>query len=165
MDIDPKRTERRDKFITSMAQKLAKGNGVEMIAAAKRRKKRKKLTYIIGGVIAFIISGLIIYFHMPKQVKFDPEVYKQNQLQRYPINKLSTDYQESKFSTDQYALYLKDFLINYKSLPQEYKIDDPFIEASAVYDSLIAVWPEISLSTRLKLQKLLPDLEHLLNEN
>lgn len=165
MDLDPKRTERRDKFIITMAQKLAKGNGVEMIGAAKRRKKRKKLTYVIGGTVAFIISGLIIYFHMPKQIKFDPESYKQNQLHRNPVNRLSADYQDEKISTDQYALYLKDILIDYKSLPQEYKIDIPYIEASAVYDSIITVWSSISLPNRLKLQKYLPDLEHLLKEN
>ena len=165
MDLETRRNNRREKLVTNMARKLAVGNGVQKIAAEKRKKKLQRLTYIAAVVMAFLISGLIIYFHLPKQYKYDPEQFRISQAQRNPVNRLSADYQEKKISADEYALYLKDILIRYDSLPDAYRIDIPFIKATDVYDSLIAVWPFVNLRIRKTLQDQLPKLEHQLKEN
>jgi hypothetical protein len=165
MDLETKRKEKREKLVSSMAKKLAIGNGDKIIAASKRKKKFQKIRYIALGVAAFSIFGCIIYLHIPRQVHLTPEMIRQIQEQKNPATLLYTDLLDKNISPDQYALYLKDILVRYDSLPEKYRLDTPFIKASDVYDSLLSVWPLVNPRVRNSILNLLPDLEVRLNGN
>ncbi|MBN1760769.1 MAG: hypothetical protein JW863_20740, partial [Chitinispirillaceae bacterium] len=60
---------------------------------------------------------------------------------------------------DEYALYLKDYLIRYDSLPAVYKTERSTTPNTEIFRSLFDIWPQVSLRTRAVMLTSMPFLE------
>jgi hypothetical protein len=159
---EEKRREERDRLVRSMAGKLATGNGIELIAAA-RRKKRSPLLYIVGSIV-FVSIGMVLFFHTPEKIKINLNSNNSAIKKVNMIQLMHKDLDESKISVNQYAFYLRDILVRYDSLPQNYRTDSPDVQAQDIYDSLCATWSKLSNNSKGQLLQELPKLESYLRE-
>jgi hypothetical protein len=73
-----------------------------------------------------------------------------------PAKSLAKDYSTGAITTDQYARYLCDLLVNYRRLPEKYKGGTPRFARDDVFAQLARVWPELSRSTQHEIQQFLP---------
>ncbi|HEX2958770.1 MAG TPA: hypothetical protein VHO70_18190 [Chitinispirillaceae bacterium] len=164
MERDARRLEERERLVRSMAVKLAKGKGIELIAASRRKKRSRTIIYISIPVILFFITGIILFVKTPgttsMTIKADRPVVERISL----LQLLHQDLENKKITVNQYAFYLRDILIRYDSLPQHYHPDRPSVLTEDIYDSLCAVWPKIDLKIRAQLLKELPKMDTYLKE-
>jgi hypothetical protein len=75
------------------------------------------------------------------------------------LDLLNDDFTEQKISADQYALFIKDYLIRYDSLPAHYKTSRITINSTEMYAALLTMWPRVNLRTRSDILKIMPFLE------
>lgn len=144
----------RDQVIASMAKKLADTNG-----SPKNQKKRWGKAFIINGVIfglLILITGLVFSFKSPRASVKNIKTTHGTLSPDSPLSKLSTAYNHRHIDHDQYALYLKDLLVRYDSLPQEFKTERPIIKEIQVHNELLNIWTSVSLDVRSTIIKELP---------
>lgn len=158
----PKIVSRRDKVVDTMAKKFANTTTVEarIIANRKRRRQKPVYIYIVIGVAVvttllstLINTGVITPPQLTDQAASAPA-------RRTVIDHLLQEFADKKINADQYALYLKDYLVNYKSFPEEYKSDSIYsVSSSVIIKALYDIWPQVSLRTRAILLKKMPFIE------
>lgn len=144
----------RDQVVASMAKKLADTNG-----SSKNQKKRWEKAFIINGVIIgllILITGSVFSFKSPRTFIKNIKTTQGALTSDSPLSRLSTAYNQRHINHDQFALYLKDLLVRYDSLPQDFKTERPIIKEVQVHDELLNVWPSVSLDARLIILKELP---------
>jgi uncharacterized integral membrane protein len=164
MNREEKRREEREQLVRSMARKLATGNGIEIIAAARKRKRSRIVIYTTSGILLFLIVAVILYLITPDQVTFNLDFNKSEKPEINLLQLLSKDLTEKKITFNQYVFYLRDILVRYDSLPKQYRPAMPDVKTQSVYDSLCAVWKKVDLQKRQQLLKELPKLEFYLKE-
>ncbi len=158
----PKAIQAREKFIDSMAKKLADGGSVEKTIILHRRRHIRTANYIYLAVALSVISTGITYLLMTGRIGAGltgNDSGLQTTFAKNTIDLLNDDLASGKISTDQYAIYLMNFLIRYDSLPDIYKPGKTFVTSDQVYRALFAVWPKISPQIRTFIMKEMPFLE------
>lgn len=161
---EQRKIEDREKLVKSMASKLATGNGLEIIAAARKEKKRNIVIYSVSAVVIFLIVAVILYSKAPDQNVYNSESGTSQTTRTNTLELLSLDLRNKTITINQYAFYLRDMLIRYDSLPQQYRPAMPDLKTQDVYDSLCAIWTRIDLKNRQRFLKDLPKLEQHLKE-
>ncbi len=156
--MQQKNTEKKDLIISSMARKLADVSNANDLK--KKRKNKSNKPYLIYSSIAVIVTVLTIAFfivNMSTQ-KQTATITIDSIVQKYPLQNLNNAYKNKSITVDQYAIYLRDYLINYDSLPEKFKQDGSVVLSDHIYKALIDVWMKLSSRTRASLIKDLPDL-------
>jgi hypothetical protein len=161
---EEKRREERDRLVRSMAGKLATGNGIELIAAARRKKKLPTYLYITASIALFVITGLVLFFHAPEEIELKLNESTSEVKKVTMIQLMHKDLDERKITVNQYAFYLRDILVRYDSLPQNYRANICVEQTQDIYDSICATWSKISNNSKGQLLKELPKLESYLKE-
>lgn len=160
-----KKNMTREQVVASMAKKLSQGSSTNIIAAQKK-KGAKPLVYLyifIGLlIVSTTITGIIVTGSTSHKL-LHPTAPKLAVVFSSPLDLITAAHREEKISTDQCALYLKDILIRYDSLPPEFKPDHAVIADTSVYKTLVTLWPHISLRTRSNIITRLPKLKEQLN--
>ncbi|MBN1600943.1 MAG: hypothetical protein JW915_04995 [Chitinispirillaceae bacterium] len=161
---EQKKMEDREKLVKSMASKLATGNGLEIIATARKKKKLQVVVYSASTVLLFLIIAIILYSKAPDKDLSSEKADNSDNLKINSLGLLANDLRNKAITFNQYAFYLRDMLIRYDSLPQQYRPAMPDLRTQDVYDSLSVIWSRIDLKNRQQLLKDLPKLEHHLKE-
>jgi hypothetical protein len=147
----------RDELVASMAKKLA--------VPGNRDKKRVNPYVLWISTFAFCFSVLLFLLasHGKKKEAMVALESKQHVMLENPIQKLQTAYSDGFLSVDQYALYLSYLLVNYDSIPVQYKPAVPVVSEAQVYKALSELWLEISPERRellrIKLPKFNPETD------
>lgn len=153
-----KNIEKKDLVISSMARKLADVSNANDL----KKKRKKKLTkpYLIYSSIAVIVTVLTIavFFVNTSTQKQTANITIDSIVQKYPLQNLNDAYKNGSITADQYAIYLRDYLIKYDSLPENFKQEGSVVLSDHIYKALIDVWMKLNLRTRASLIKDLPDL-------
>jgi hypothetical protein len=157
----PKKINQRDRIVDSMAKKFANKGSVEHIihTARKRRFNPMKYVYIFIGMSA--LSPLLTILIMTGKIApglFRPESTVTAEKVPTSVDLMRNDFSVRKIGADQFALYLKDYLIRYDSLPAHYKTTAS-ATSSDTYRELYAIWEQVTLRTRSHLIGILPHLE------
>ncbi|HLV31841.1 MAG TPA: hypothetical protein VKY57_09755 [Chitinispirillaceae bacterium] len=147
----------REQIIASMAKKLAENSSSEIII--KKKLSDKSIYFIAAAVLLAIVSiGTAISFNNKSTVQQSQEPEKVSRIDN-PVAKLKNACDDKLINENQYAIYLKDLLIRYDSLPEKYKVTSPVISDIEVFDELSAIWPDLSYNIRLELINAIPDVE------
>lgn len=149
----------RDQVVASMARKLAdSGNGDFVVTSQKPSLKK---VFVILSIILLVFASLTgVFFTRTSSATLSGKSQKTEvMVQNNPLHKLREAFRDQRISADQYALYLEDLLIRYDSLPQQYKVSRPMVKGDEVFHEYRDIWPKLSLRTRAKLVKDLPNLE------
>ena len=158
----PKSIQRRDRLVDSMAKKLADGGSVEKTIIIHRKRRIKTMKYVYIAIALSVISTSFTYLVMTGRL-FPGLVntYTSEAVlpEKSALDLLNDDLEMRKIGPDQYALYLRDFLIRYDSLPNVYKSPGSLITSDQIYRALFTIWPQVSLRTRASLVKEIPHLE------
>ena len=145
-----------------MAKKFADSGSVTSIITTHRKRQFKPATYIyilIGlsvvttGLTTLIMTGNISPALIGKAAQA-PVVPQKNS-----IDLLRDDLNLNKIGPDDFALYLKDYLIRYDSLPDTYKTARSSTTNTEIYQALFDIWPQVSLRTRANMLTMMPYLE------
>ena len=145
-----------------MAQKFANRGNVSQIITAHRKRQLRPATYIyilIGtSIISTAFTTLIV------TGKIDTGFITRNTMVssapiKNTIDFLNEDFAGKRISADEYALFIKDYLIRYDSLPARYKAERITLTSEQVYHTLHDIWPQVSLRTRSRLLVTMPYLE------
>lgn len=156
--MQQKDTGKKDLVISSMARKLADVSNANELK--KKKKKKLKNPYLVYSSIAIIVTILVIavfIVNMSMQ-KQTADITIDSIVQKYPLRNLNDAYKNRSITADQYAIYLRDYLIKYDSLPENFKQEGSVVLSEHIYKSLIDVWMKLNLKTRASLLKDLPDL-------
>lgn len=148
----------KDIVIASMAKKLAEQAPIEKIAKNKKKMlNRHHLIYMVTFSLLVILSIVSISIN---QTKDNSKETGKSVLEKRnsPLVLLSDALENDSINVDQYALYLKDLLIRYDSLPGKYRTDYPVIATSDIYISIVKVWMRLGIKTRISLINDLPGL-------
>ena len=163
----PKKINRRDKVVDSIAKKFANHNNVEQIISTHRKKQIKPIKYVYILIGLSVISTSLTSLVMTGKIAPGLTGGKRNvaaTVQLNSVDLLKKDLNEDKIGPDQFALYLKDYLIRYDSLPDHYKTSSSTTTSSDIYRALYAIWPQVNLRTRALVIKALPRLEKTWNK-
>jgi hypothetical protein len=153
--------ERRDRFVDSMAKKLANAGGVEKVITTYRRRRIEPMKYVYIAIAVSALSTTFTYLVMTGRVApglMENETAAPVAPVKSMLDLLNDDLAAKSVGPDQYALYLRDFLIRYDSLPERYKPSGSGLTSEQVYAAMYAVWPRVSLRTRGDLLKTIPFL-------
>lgn len=148
----------REQIIASMAKKLAENSSSEIIV--KKKLSDKYIYFIVAAVLLAGLSiGIAISFNNKGTIEENEESEKVSRIDN-PVVKLKNAYDDKMINENQYAIYLKDLLIRYDSLPEKYKVISPVVSDKEVFDELSAIWPDLSNNIRLELTNAIPDVEN-----
>jgi len=158
----PPPPSRRQRVVDSMAKKFADRGSVEQIIIRHRKRglrSGKTLFIIIAAtVISLVVTGLFTVgiVEPPQVLKSAPEpaVVVHNSL-----DILKADLAAAVINPDQFALYCKDYLNRYDSLPSKYQTPFSTTTSEEVYDAIADVWVTLQLRTRQRLLADLPTIE------
>jgi hypothetical protein len=139
-----------------MAKKLAENSSSEIII--KKKLSDKYIYFISVAVLLAIVSITAISFNNKSTVQLNQEPERVSRIDN-PVAKLKNAYDDKVINENQYAIYLKDLLIRYDSLPEKYKVTSPVISDKEVFNELSAIWPDLSYNIRLELVNAVPDVE------
>jgi len=158
----PQKTSRRDKVVDTMAKKFANTGTVEAKIIASRRRRRQKPLYIYIFLGTAIVTTTLSTLISSGVITPTPIVNKN--IPPLPsktvIDLLSKDLADKKINADQFALYLKDYLVNYNAFPAEYKSGEIYsVTSDVTVKALYDIWPQVSLRTRATLLKTMPFIE------
>jgi hypothetical protein len=148
----------REEVVASMASKLAVGDGGPKVYKSKKKLSSKNIYILISAVV--FLSGMTWLYMSQNDPPKESQVrglnnasfiYKQN-----PLTKLKAAFHEDKISADYFALYLKDVLVRYDSIPNEFKVSRPVVKQNDVYRELSGVWTQLSPVVRSTITTELP---------
>jgi hypothetical protein len=157
----PKKISRRDKLVDSMAKKLADGNGVAKVITTHRKRRLQTMKYVYIALALSVVSTTITYFVMTGKIA--PGLTGANEVvvavpEKTSLDLLNDDLTAKKIGPDQYALFIRDYLIRYDSLPAVYQVPFSGLTSGEVYRALYNIWPKLSLRTRSDLLREMPFL-------
>lgn len=165
MNRSVKKNMTREQVVASMAKKLSQGSGKEIFSTQKKKGMKPHLyLYIIMSIliVSTAITGIIVTRNTANKL-LNSAAPKLAAVFLSPLELITAAHREEKISTDQCALYLKDILVRYDSLPPEFKPNHAVIADTSVYKALVTLWPHVSLQTRSSITTRLPKLEEQLN--
>jgi hypothetical protein len=154
-----KRAHSKDLVVASMVKKLA-----SQPAGQDLKKKKKKIhVYVYVIIIVVIVITVMTVCHLTNE-KTENDLQKVTiatiKERENPLFLLQSAFKQDSITADQYALYLKDILIRYDSLPQKYKSPRAVILDEEVYHSMLDVWRLLSLRIKNTLLQDLPGLKN-----
>lgn len=157
----PKAISRRDKLVDSMTNKLANGSNVKKVISTHRKRRIETMKYVYIAIALSVVSTGMTYLVMTGKVA--PGLTGANETivaapVKTTLDLLNDDLSMEKIRADQYALYLRDYLIRYDSLPDVYKSPFSGLTSGEAYRALYMIWPKLSLRTRSDLLKSMPFL-------
>jgi len=159
--VNPPPRSRREKVVDSMAKKFADRGNVQQIIVRHRRKilqSKKTLWLIIAGTVVSMIITVLVTAGVVKPPALVGGKVEQRIAITETLDLLRTDLASGDIGADQFALYCRDFLIRYDSLPQRYQTPFSTTTGDDIYRAIAGVWPSLHLRTR---QVLLHDLPHI----
>lgn len=164
----PKKYSHRDAIVDTMTRKLASSGSVEQIITAHRRERTRPVKYLYMGAALAAMAALLIYQAFTGQARED--LIEQTAALAAPPPKstlelMKEDLLQNRFGPDQYAHYLKDYLVRYDSLPAPYKSARHNITSDEIYTALLEIWPQTSPGTRSELLKKIPRLKQKLEQH
>lgn len=157
----PKKTTRRDRVVDSMAKKFANKGNVEHIIHTHRKRRFNPMKYVYLFVGLSVLSPPLTFLLMTGKIMpgvFTPENTATKEKVPTAVDLMRQDFTEKKIGADQFALYLRDYLIHYSTLPSHYKAGAS-ATSSDTYRELNAIWEQVSLRTRTHLIESLPHLD------
>jgi len=163
----PKKYSHRDALVETMKRKLASPGSAEQIITAHRRERARPVKYLYWGAALAAVAAVLIYQAFTGQASEDmveQTVDPAAPPEKSALELMKDDLSQNKFGPDQYAIYLKDYLIRYDSLPQAYKSARHNLTSDEIYSALLEIWPQTSPGTRSELLKKMPPLKQKLEQ-
>ena len=160
MDVKSKDTKIKDKIVSSMAKKLANVSTIDDLNKIKKQRNRKPVpVYLVAIVITVCITAAFYFASSSNEEMRAKKIAAANlMLKDNPLTKLNIALKNDVISPDQFAMYCKDLLVRYDSLPDNFKTARPVISSNDVYAALGSVWLQLYPQTKSKLTKELPGL-------
>ena len=160
----PKKINRREKIVDSMAKKFADSGSMTHIITTHRKRKFKPAVYIYILIGLAVVSTGLTTLIMTGRIAPGRTIRGATRLEdsapiKNSIDLLRDDLAAKKISVDDYVLYLKDYLIRYDSLPAGYKTSRSSTTNTEIFRALFDIWPQVSLRTRAVMLKSMPFLE------
>ncbi|NLD94863.1 MAG: hypothetical protein GX639_19585 [Fibrobacter sp.] len=142
MDDKTRKAIVKDKVVSSMAKKLANEEMAADIEKIKKKRRRKPLVGYVAAILFTVVMTVLFYFAIlsTEKVQEEQRIAVQIALEDNPLSRLQTALTNDLITADQYALYCRDLLLRYDSLPEQYKTDKVILSREDVYSSIISVW-------------------------
>jgi hypothetical protein len=159
----PKKINRRDNVVDTMAKKFANSGSVTHIITTHRKRRFKPAVYLqilIGlSVISTAFTTLVMTGKI-QPVGIGPSARNATATPIVnTIDLLREDLAKKEIGIDDYALYMKDYLVHYSALPDKYKTKRSTTGSGELFRELYTVWPQVSLRTRSVILQAMPFLE------
>lgn len=158
----PKKISRRDNVVDSMARKFA-DRSVATIITTHRKRQFKPAPYIYILIALSVISTVFTFLVMTEKIPsgFIGKGAQQTEAVTVTntIDLLREDLAKKEIGIDEYALYIKDFLVHYSTLPDKYKTARSSTSSSELFRELFTVWSQVSLRSRAVILNDMPFLE------
>lgn len=146
----------REQVVATMAKKLAAKGSTDFVV---QKKKKLRLIYLFSALIAAVlITVILIICRSKSETPAYNGILTSTHVQS-PLVKLRDSLANGKINIDQYGIFLKELLVNYDSLPPAYKTSHPVIKDTEVYNAFAEVWPRLSIGTRARITKALPEIQ------
>ena len=159
----PKKISRRDNVVDSMARKFADSGTVSNIITTHRKQRIKPAVYVYILVGLSVISTAFTALVMTEKIPSGLIGGNKQQGKVVPVintvDLLRADLAKKEIGIDDYALYIKDYLVHYGSLPDRYKTERSSTNSNELFRELYTVWPEVSLRSRAVILNDMPFLE------
>lgn len=164
----PKKIDRRQVIVDAMAKKFADHNSVEQVIF-RHRKKALRSVKILAVIIACTIASIVVTGLFSLKVIDTPKFLVREQAAtiqiRNPIDLLKADLASGTINGDVFALYCRDFLIRYDSLPNKYQTQISTATSDEYFQAILEVWPTLSLRTRQCLMEEMPQIVPMLQKH